>query len=374
MTRSRLPRRLWRIRRPPPGSAPGTIIAPPKGGPRPSLHLMAYGPDKILEQSPETVDQMGRAPRGTRVTWLDVQGLGDVEVIRALGARFGLHPLAIADIIHVEQRPKVETYDAHLFIVVRMPHLGERVSTEQVSLIVGKDFVVTFQERPGDCFDLVRQRLALAASRLRQNGADYLGYALTDAIVDSYFPVLEHFGEQIERLEHDVLNQPDPTTITRIHDVKRDLLELRRAIWPQRELVNALLREDTPFFQPSTRLYLRDCADHAFQLMDVVEIHREIASGLVDLYLSSLSARMNEIMKVLTIIATIFIPLGFIAGVYGMNFDTSISPFNMPELHWRFGYPIVLGAMAALALGMLGYFWRRGWLGEPRKRGARQRS
>jgi magnesium transporter len=329
--------------------------------------VIAYGPDQIVELSPQAIEEIGRSPAGTRVTWIDVQGLGDVPMIRDLGVRFGLHALAIADIVHVDQRPKVEAYDTHLFIVVRMPQAGDRTSTEQVALIVGKDFVITFQERPGDCFDLVRQRLAQPASRLRQTGADYLGYALIDAIVDSYFPVLEHLGEQIEALESGVFDRPDPATISRIHDVKRDLLELRRAIWPQRELVNSLLREDTPFIQASTRIYLRDCADHAFQLMDVVEIHREIASGLVDLYLSSLSARMNEIMKVLTIIATIFIPLGFVAGVYGMNFDRSISPFNMPELGWRFGYPFALGVMVVMALGMLGYFWRRGWLGESRK-------
>jgi magnesium transporter len=367
MTKPRRPRRQRYSRRPPPGSAPGTIVPPLAGGPAPRLHVIAYGPDRIAAHSPQTVREIGRPPAGTRVSWIDVQGLGDVEVIRALGAQFGLHALAIADIIHVDQRPKVEAYDTHLFIVGRMPQQGDRVSTEQVALIIGKDFVVTFQERPGDCFDLVRQRLAQPASRLRQSGADYLGYALIDAMVDSYFPVLEHFGEQIEALESGVFDRPDPAIISRIHDVKRDLLELRRAIWPQRELVNALLREDTPFIQPTTRLYLRDCADHAFQLMDVVEIHREIASGLVDLYLSSLSARMNEIMKVLTIIATIFIPLGFVAGVYGMNFDRGASPLNMPELGWWFGYPFALGVMLAIALGMLGYFWRRGWLGEGRK-------
>jgi magnesium transporter len=370
MTTTRRRRRPSRSRRPPPGSAPGTIVPPPQGGAPPRIHVIAYGPDQIIEQSPQTVREIERRPDGTRVTWIDVQGLGDVEVIRALGAEFGLHTLAIADIMHVHQRPKVEAYDTHLFIVGRMPQLGDRVSTEQLALIVGQDFVVTFQERPGDCFDPVRHRLEQPASRLRQAGADYLGYALIDAIVDSYFPVLEHFGEQIETLEHAVVEQPDPAIISRIHDLKHDLLELRRAIWPLRELVNALLREDTPFIQPSTRLYLRDCADHAFQLMDVVEIHREIASGLVDLYLSSLSARMNEVMKVLTIIATIFIPLGFVAGVYGMNFDRGASPFNMPELGWWFGYPFALGVMVAVALGMLGYFWRRGWLGEGRKRGS----
>jgi magnesium transporter len=209
----------------------------------------------------------------------------------------------------------------------------------------------------------VRERLRRAGSGLRERGVDYLAYALIDALVDSYFPILESYGEMIEVLEEQVIARPEPARVARIHRLRRELLEIRRALWPQREVLSALLREDTPCIAPGTRVFLRDCADHTAQLLDMVEIHREVTSGLLDLHLSSLSTRMNEIMQVLTIIATIFIPLGFIAGVWGMNFDPGASPFNMPELEWRFGYPFALGLMLAVALGMLAYFWRKGWLG-----------
>ena len=300
--------------------------------------------------------------------WVDVQGLADVELIRGLGERYGLHPLTIADVVNAHQRPKLESHDDHLFIVLRLPDRTEGLVTEQLSILLGRDFVLTFQERPGDCFDPVRERLRRPESPMRGRGVDYLAYALIDALVDSYFPLLESYGEQIESLEEQVLARPEPARVVQIQRLRRELLEVRRALWPQREVLSALLREDTPCIAPGTRLFLRDCADHTAQLLDMVEIHREVSSGLLDLHLSSVSTRMNEIMKVLTIIATIFIPLGFIAGLYGMNFDTEVSPFNMPELEWRFGYPFALALMLAVALGMLAYFWRKGWLGGRRDR------
>jgi magnesium transporter len=365
MTRwARLPGRRGRwAQRPPPGSPPGTLVAPPQEAVPPSIKMIAYGPERLEERPLAALSELDRPAASFEVIWIDVQGLGDLEVMRAFGQRFGLHPLVLADIVHANQRPKVEAYDEHLFIVLRMPHLDDGLSTEQLSLIVGKDFVLTLQEHAGDCFDPVRARLRQDKSRMRTLGADYLAYALLDTLIDSYFPVLEHFGEALETLEQDVVEQPDPGLVPRIHTLKRDLLELRRALWPMREIMGHLLRDEVAFIGAATRVYLRDCADHVFQLMDMLEIDREVASGLIDLHLSSVSLRTNEIMKLLTIIATIFIPLGFIAGVYGMNFRPDASPFNMPELSWYFGYPFALGLMLGVALGLLGYFWRKGWIG-----------
>jgi len=361
-SRKRVRDRLWhrRGRRPPPGSPPGTLVAPPELV-SPVVHVMVYDRERLEERTLAAGD--GLAPAAGQVMWIDVQGLGDLELMRRLGERFGLHPLVLADLVHVNQRAKVEAYEDHLFVVLRMVHQDDRLWTEQLSLILGEGFVLTFQERTGDCFDPVRARLRRAQGRLRGAGADYLAYALLDALIDSYFPVLEHQGELLEEMERAVVEAPAAGHISRIRGFKRDLLELRRALWPLREAMAHLLHDDIALIGADTRLFLRDCADHVFQLMDMVEIDREVASGLIDLHLSSLSMRMNEIMKVLTIIATIFIPLGFIAGVYGMNFDPEVSPFNMPELHWYLGYPFALALMLALAAGLLAYFWRKGWLG-----------
>ena len=253
---------------------------------------------------------------------------------------FGLHPLALEDTVNLHQRPKVETYDGYLFIVLRMPVAlpstdgvsASRLETEQVTMALGRDFVVTFQERSGDCFGPVRHRLRNPGGQIRQRGPDYLAYALIDAAIDAFFPILEAYGEQVEELEDDVVSQPGNRQIARIHELKRNLLTARRALWPLRDMVNALLREDSPLIDKQTLIYLRDCHDHASQLIDMIETYREICSGLVDIHLSSVSNRMNEVMKVLTIIATIFIPLTFIAGVYGMNFDPHAGPLSMPEL------------------------------------------
>jgi magnesium transporter len=259
------------LRRPPPGSAPGTLLAPPEQAIPPTIKMIAYDPERLEEQvlqAPDALDRQAPWP----VTWLDVQGLDDLEVMRALGRRFGLHPLTLADIVHANQRPKIETYEEHLFIIVRMPHLDDGLWTEQLSLVVGRDFVLTLQERPGDCFDPVRARLRQDHSRMRARGADYLAYALLDALIDAYFPVLEHCGEALEALELAVVGQPEPGVVPRIHALKRDLLELRRALWPMREIMSHLLREETVFIGTATRVYLRDCADHVFQLMDMLEI------------------------------------------------------------------------------------------------------
>jgi magnesium transporter len=327
------------------------------------MHVIAYGPDRIIEQDIHDPAEISALVAQWPVVWLNLDGLADIKIIQALGEVMGLHSLALEDVVNVHQRPKVEDYDDHTFIVLRIPHAGTGLQTEQISLFLGDRFVVTFQERPGDCFDPVRDRIRKQSGRVRNAGADYLAYTLIDAAIDSFFPILESYGEHVEELESAVLREPAPGLVSALHDVKRDLLTLRRAIWPQREMVNTLIRDDAAFFAESTRVYLRDCYDHCIQLMDMVETYREIASGLVDLYLTTVSNRTNDIMKVLTIIATIFIPLSFVASLYGMNFDPESSPWNMPELDWRFGYPMVLALMLAVALGLVGYFVRRGWIG-----------
>lgn len=313
-----------------------------------------------MEREVEGVDAVGALLGRWPVLWLNVDGLGDAETIAEIGRLFDLHPLALEDVLNVHQRPKDESYGTYHFVVAQMVMANDGLESEQISLFFGTHFVLTFQQRAGDCFDPVRERIRKSQGRVRGNGADYLAYALLDAIVDAYFPVLEELGERMEALEDRVVAEPERRVIGEIHAAKRDLLTLRRAVWPLRDALNSLLR-DTSLLSEETRLYLRDGYDHAVRILDVVETDREIASGLLDVYLSSVSNRMNEVMKVLTIIATVFIPLSFIAGVYGMNFNPDVSPWNMPELNWRYGYPFAVGAMAAVGIGLLVYCWRKGW-------------
>lgn len=355
-------RSVQRRRRTPPGASPGTLIADPAAV-QPVLRLIGYGPDQLEEREIAAVEELRPLIGKWSVTWINVDGLADVALIEGIGELYGLHRLALEDVVNVHQNPKVEDYEDHAFIVTRMIRGGLPPVTEQVAMFLGDDFLLTFHERPGDCFDPVRERIRRHRGHIRERKADYLAYALLDAVIDGYFPVLEACGERLEDLEDRVLDQPSGEHGAEIHDIKRDLLTLRRAIWPQREMINALTRDALAQVSDLTRVYLRDCYDHTIQLLDFVETYREIASGLVDLYLSSVSARMNEVMKLLTIIATIFIPLSFIAGLYGMNFDTRISPWNMPELSWHWGYPFALGLMALVALGLLLFFRRRGWIG-----------
>jgi magnesium transporter len=348
-------------RRSEPGAPPGTLIADPSAA-RPVLHATVYSPTAVTQHPDCAIGDLAALRAGGQVLWVDVTGLADIAMIEQIGNAFGIHRLALEDVINVHQRPKAEAFEDHVFIVARMPVPGRGTETEQVSMFLGEDYLVTFQERAGDCFDPVRKRLETEGSRIRQSGADFLAYALIDTIVDGFYPVLELSGETVEKLEDEVIAEPGGGQVDRIHTVKRELLALRRAIWPTREMVNGLIRDESPFMGESTRIYLRDCYDHTIQLMDILETYREIASGLLDVYLSSMSARMNEIMKVLTIIATIFIPLGFIASLYGMNFDPDASPWNMPELRWYLGYPLALLLMAVVAGGLVAYFWRKGWL------------
>jgi magnesium transporter len=348
-----------KARRPEAGQAPGTLVGTPGAAPT-TIRVIGYGPSGVIHESAPAGP--GDLPaRDDATLWIDVQGLADVDAVRRIGERFALHPLAIADIVHTHQRPKTEIYDGFVLVVLRRPVPGAGFDSEQISFVMGDGFMLTFQERHGDCFDPVRERLRQKGARIMGGGSGYLLYALIDALVDAYFPVLEQYGDMTEALEQRVIEATDRALIADIHLLKRELLDLRRVLWPQREAINALLRDNAAGLSSEARVYLRDCADHCFQQMDTIDIYREVAQGLVDLHMSSVGNKMNEVMKVLTVISTVFMPMTFIAGVYGMNFDTA-SPFNLPELGWRFGYPIALAAMALSGLAMAAAFWRSGWI------------
>lgn len=357
MTRST----LYHIRRKSlPGATPGTMIAPQDAKP-PVINMMAFGSDSVVEKKNVAVDEIPSVRGEQPVTWVDVVGLGSAEVLAEIGALFGLHRLALEDVLNTHQRPKADEFEDHIFFVTRMFRPETAARTEQLSIFLGKDFVLSFQEEVGDCLESVRERIRQGKGRVRGKKADYLCYVLLDAVVDDYFPVLERFGEDLELLEDRVISHSEPEQIGQLHDLKRELLTVRRSVWPHREMINAVIRDENPLVREETRPYLRDVYDHTVQLMDIVETYREIASGLVDVYISNVSAKLNEIMKVLTMIATIFIPLGFVASLYGMNFDRA-SPWNMPELGWRFGYAFSLLLMGTMVVGLLHYFRRKGWL------------
>ena len=347
-----------------PGTAPGTLRA--RDDPRTTtvrVTVMDYSPEHLTEREVEQVEDLFPYRDSPSVTWINVEGLSDISLLETIGRHFRFHPLALEDVLNCGQRPKVEDYEEYEFVVLKsLDVVDERLTVEQISLFFGRNYVITFQEVPGDSFDPVRERIRRGKGLIRRMGPDYLAYALTDAIVDEFFPVLEHYGERIEELEDQLVARPGPEILHEIHLIKRELLVLRRAAWPQRDLLNSLLRDDTELVRAETKVFLRDCYDHQVQAMDMIETYRELAAGMLDVYLSSLSNRMNEVMKVLTIIATIFIPLTFIAGIYGMNFDPDVSRWNMPELRWAYGYPASLILMAGVAVGLVMYFRRKGWL------------
>jgi magnesium transporter len=351
---------LWR-RQTPPGALPGTIDVDP-AAPSTILTVFAYGPQGYVEKIVINPQSLRDYLREWPVTWVNIEGLGSAAIIHELGEIFGLHRLALEDVIHVHQRPKVEEYGPHLFIVARMMYLSEQIESEQLSMFLGEKFLLTFQTAVGgDCLGPVRERIRQGTGRIRHAGADYLAYSLLDSVVDAYFPVLDIYSNELDALEDEVIERPVPKTLARVHAVKRNLLMLRRVVWPLREAVSMLIREPSSLIAHDTQIYLRDCYDHTIQILDLLETHRELSSSLMDVYLSSVSNRMNEIVKVLTIISTIFIPLSFFAGIYGMNFNTD-HPLNMPELNLPYGYPLVLTLMAVAAGSMLAYFWRKGWL------------
>lgn len=353
-----------------PGAMPGTIRTDPEA-PHPVVRIMAWSQEDMVEDIFTDFSQLEGFVEKWPMAWVNVDGLGDAETLKKIAAAFNIHKLALEDVVNVHQRAKVEDYDNHLFIVTRMINIVEdRLETEQISLFLGEAFLVTFQERAGDCLDPVRERIRKKSGQIRAAGSDYLAYAILDAVVDAWFPVLEEYGEVLENLEHVIAVKPDSQTVSRIHRVKRDLLVVRRTVWPMRETVNSLFRED--IIAPETHIYLRDCYDHVIQVLDIVESYRDMASGLMEFYLSTVSNRMNEIMKVLTIIATIFIPLTFIAGIYGMNFNPDMSPWNMPELGWRYSYPVFWLVTVAIGVGMVLFFRKLGWLGARGKKADRE--
>jgi magnesium transporter len=350
------------VRRGVPGAPPGTLRVD-RRAPKSQIHLMAYGPDGAEEIENTTLDVV-RAKCGSRpVLWVRVVGLGDGKALAAIRDLFKLHPLAMEDVVTVVQRPKAEQFGDSWFFVMRHTRLSDQLETQQISLFWGTNYVISFEEKSDSNLEPVRRRIREGLGQARSTGPDYLAYSIIDAMVDHLFPVLESYGERLEVLEEGILSSATEDTLARIQEVKHDLLVLRRSIWPLRDALIALTRDDSRLIRPETRVYMRDCYDHAVQLIDIVESYREFASGLADLLLSSISHRMNEVMKVLTIIATIFIPLSFITGVYGMNFDTQKSALNMPELEWAWGYPFALFLMAGTAGTLLFYFRRKGWIG-----------
>lgn len=345
------------------GLSPGTIVFVGEESAEPvRITVMDFEEGTLTERTIEHVSDIFPLRDTPTVSWINFDGVHNVEMIQDVGDHFGIHPLVLEDIANTNQRPKIEEYDGYIFVTLKMIYHSQGsadlvdLTFENVSLILGPQYVLTFQEEPGDVFDPVRLRIRNARGRIRRLGADYMAYALIDVIVDHYFVVLERFGELSEDLEDEVLDNPSIETQDKINDLRRGLIHIRRSVWPVREILGHLERLESPLIQAETRPFLRDAYDHAVQVVDIIESLRDLVSGLTDLYMTALSNRMNEIMKVLTIIGTIFIPLTFIAGIYGMNFE------YMPELHYRYAYPITWAAMIAIGIVLLFYFRKRDWI------------
>lgn len=352
--------RLFKKRGRKTGAAPGTLVHIGEVQANDTqIKLIAYDKEALQEQNLQNATGCRPPESGQPTAWYNIDGLQNPDVIRTIGENFSLHPLVMEDILNTDHRPKIEVHDKYLHIVLKMLQYDEQSACtriEQVSLIVGENYVLSFQERTGDVFDGVRARLRSGGVRIRHMGPDYLAYALIDAIVDNYFVLLEKLGDEIEVLEDELLNNPVPATLTHIHHFKREMLLLRKAIWPLREVLSSLSRDENVVMSSEIRVFLRDVYDHSIHIMDNIETLRDLLGGMLDLYVSRTSQRMNEIMKVLTIFASIFMPLTFIAGVYGMNFE------NMPELEWTWGYFATLFFMATVGIGLLAYFRWRKWL------------
>jgi magnesium transporter len=340
------------------GLPPGSLVHIGERKPgKVTLHIFRYNAAGCEELQPERADQLS-PPSDESVVWINVGGVHDVQVLETLGKQFSLHPLLLEDVANTDQRPKLDDYEEYLFLVIKMLSLTERkeIAVEQVSLVLGRNYVLSFQENGTDVFQPVRERLRGGKGRLRQAESDYLLYALVDAIVDQYFAVLELMGERLEAVQQAVVDDPKPETLNDIHALKRQLLFLRRAVWPLRDVMNNLSRSECRFLHDPTKVFFRDVYDHVVQIVDTIETLREMVSASLDIYLSSVSYRLNAVMRVLTVITTIFMPLSFIASIYGMNFE------YMPELRSPWGYPLVLGVMAAVGVGMLVLFRKKRWL------------
>jgi len=348
------------------GLVPGTLVhVGEKRMEEPRITVIDYDKKKFEEKEPGAPGECSGYKGTDTVTWINVDGLHDTDMISGLGNMFGVHQLTLEDIVNTGQRPKAEDMEDYVFVVMKMIYLDgskKSIISEQVSLILTDRVVITFQEQKGDVFGGVRERIRKDKGRIRSMGADYLAYALMDAVVDNYFIVLENIADRIEDVEDGLINDPLSEDLHVIHGLKRDIIFLRKTIWPLREVVSGMEKGESRLVSGKARVYLRDLYDHVIQVIDTIESFRDTVSGLLDIYMSSVSNRMNEVMKVLTIIATIFIPITFVAGVYGMNFNPGISKLNMPELNWPFGYIFAWSVMITIAAVMVVYFKRRKWL------------
>ena len=351
--------RKFSKRHPDAGSIPGTLVID-ESAPSPRIRVIHFGadPNSLRKKKVTDIETLREVRSTGDTTWVDVQGFGDQEKITQIAEIFDIHPLAMEDIVNVPQRPKAESYGDQALIVTRMIRLDEnqQIRNEQVTLLLGKGYVLTFQELYGDLLDPLRARIEDPDSRIRRLGVDFLMYAIIDSIVDGYYPVIDLLGDHLEALQDRVLSDPSTAALVELNQTKNLLVNLRRSIWPQREAVNSLIRDDHRLVTEEVRLFLRDTHDHCIQSAEVVEMYREMATGLINIYLSAVANRSNDVMKVLTIMASIFIPLTFMAGIYGMNFD------HMPELHFQWSYPILWSVMAVMACGMMVYFWKKGWI------------
>lgn len=347
----------------PPGTAPGTLAGREPGGEE-ALHftLVEYNKEKCEVFFEVAVDECRFRLATPELTWIDVSGRPSAEMLKSLGEEFNLHPLALEDVFHGSQRSKLDIFDQQVFVVMNDPAWVEgRLKQRQVSIFFGPNYVISFHEHADDVFAPIRERVQQSGSRLRARGIDYLVYALVDLVIDRKFPLLQQFGDAVERLEDEALEGATPQTLRQIHDLRRSLYGLHRVQWAERETVHAMMRTEVPLIGSETRTYMRDCMDHSVAVLELVEAYREMCNSLMELYMMGTSNRLNEVMKVLAIITTVFMPLSFIAGIYGMNFNTEAGWLNMPELNSKYGYPAVLGAMAMVVIGMVLWFRRRGW-------------
>ena len=357
--------RLRRARAKKPGTAPGTIE---HIGERHldeiTITVYDYDESHFNEVSIDEIKKVQPYLEDPSKTWIKVNGLHDTEKLKSIWNYFNLHPLIQEDIVNTSQRPKVEAYENCVFFVLRMLTYSEAeksMKTEQISIVLGQNYIMSFQETDRDYFKLIMDRLAIQESRIRKLGTDYLTYALIDAVVDHYYNIIEHMAEDIETLEDQLLKEPEEHLLDHIHKIRREIIYFRKSVWPLRDALNTAIRDESKYIGSNTKIFLRDVYDHMVQVIDNIENYRDMILGLHDMYMSYVSNRMNEVMKVLTIIATIFIPLTFIAGIYGMNFNPETSPYNMPELSWYWGYPTSIGIMVVIAIIMIIYFRRKGW-------------
>lgn len=362
---------MFKTRKSIPGSPPGSLDTGHRAtiSATPVIRVAEYDKSGLVEREVASVAELPSCEAPGRVHWIEINGSGNAEVLRELGEKYHLHPLALEDVLHTAQRPKLDRFDHHLFIIAQMTYLdaNRHICGEQVSMFLGKNMLITIQEESEfDVFNPVRDRIRSGRGHIRKLGPDYLAYALLDAIIDHGFPLLEIIGDALEDLEDEVLAKPNPRVVATIHEFRRTLMQLRRFVWPERDVISALLHDETGLVAKQTKVYLRDCYDHTIQIMDLVESYREVSSGLMELYLSAVGMRTNEIMRVLTVISSIFIPLTFLAGVYGMNFAPEVDgvplPLNMPELYSPYGYIGCIVFMATIGTGMVMFFRRKQWL------------